>query len=737
MKVILMRNDRHHTRPSLFFFAAWIFLMFGALGLFGLATEAKGNSYSWAAPVNGTFSVSGNWSQPFGQGGSYPMPGDFADFEGTNAYTVTCTGNANAYTEVDSPLTFQMSGSYDVQSNLTIDVPVTVTGSYVFTAATLTISPYATLIVSDGSFETPDLECNNPFPEVPFQIIVTNGGALTTPTTVNGSPNAIVAGLNSIWNHEGSLQMGNGQVLDGAELEASNCASSWMIVGGNDSIVDCADFSTTTLSITNGGVITCVNGAINNYLQAVVSGPGATWTVSEVYSNALGDAGLLIADGGTMSCEDFLNSGSGCTVGGVGSTLTIYGRLNTGIMQVTNGGALILNGTNVTNSSIIVRDVGSLLHLNALLIAPDSSFGVFNGAAVSHTTLNLAPVSGTSRALTVDGSASQLNLSGDLTIGAGGTGTVLVSDQGLLKVDGDLTVGNGTLTISTGGQVQCQDVDVAAQPTASASISISDSGSVLQASELNIGFGGQGSVSVSGSGSAEISGSIELGSQGTMNVSGGGVTLGATSPAAATGTLQINGDGALSGTGTIDGNVINSGGAVNPGAGVGTMKIKGNYTQSGSGVLNVVLGGTNSGQSSQLGVTGSISLGGELSVTLTNGFAPPIGTQIEIITNSSRSGTFATTQLVPGLSVTYSNAGVFLDVTGNVPPQIANVHEAANNCVFSFGTSSNQTYTVQQNSSLATAGWTTFTNFTGDGSVHQVVAPVTNAPQKFFRVLLQ
>jgi hypothetical protein len=47
---------------------------------------------------------------------------------------------------------------------------------------------------------------------------------------------------------------------------------------------------------------------------------------------------------------------------------------------------------------------------------------------------------------------------------------------------------------------------------------------------------------------------------------------------------------------------------------------------------------------------------------------------------------------------------------------------------------SNQSYTVQHNGDLATTNWVSDTNFTGNGSLMQLVAPVTNAPQRFFRV---
>ena len=53
---------------------------------------------------------------------------------------------------------------------------------------------------------------------------------------------------------------------------------------------------------------------------------------------------------------------------------------------------------------------------------------------------------------------------------------------------------------------------------------------------------------------------------------------------------------------------------------------------------------------------------------------------------------------------------------------------------FGFQSVSNQSYTIQRNDDLTTANWIFYTNFTGNGSLMQLVAPVTNTPHRFFRV---
>ena len=55
------------------------------------------------------------------------------------------------------------------------------------------------------------------------------------------------------------------------------------------------------------------------------------------------------------------------------------------------------------------------------------------------------------------------------------------------------------------------------------------------------------------------------------------------------------------------------------------------------------------------------------------------------------------------------------------------------NFTFNFQTVSNQSYTVQQNSNMATSNWQFLETITGDGSLKQFLVPTTNA-QRFLRL---
>ena len=71
---------------------------------------------------------------------------------------------------------------------------------------------------------------------------------------------------------------------------------------------------------------------------------------------------------------------------------------------------------------------------------------------------------------------------------------------------------------------------------------------------------------------------------------------------------------------------------------------------------------------------------------------------------------------------------------GKCKPLWLSAQRSGNGVAFSFQSVSNQSYTVQQNTNLATANWSYYTNLTGNGSLLQLIAPGSDSPQAFFRV---
>jgi len=123
------------------------------------------------------------------------------------------------------------------------------------------------------------------------------------------------------------------------------------------------------------------------------------------------------------------------------------------------------------------------------------------------------------------------------------------------------------------------------------------------------------------------------------------------------GTVVVTG-GVLAGVGTIGGDLTNSGGAVSPGNSAGELAVTGNLALN-SGKLSVEVGGLGAGESDKLVVTGTADLGGELEVSLIDGFVPEMFDEITILTAGTVTDTFDSTSGLTGLG---GKAGLYFAV---------------------------------------------------------------------------
>jgi hypothetical protein len=168
-------------------------------------------------------------------------------------------------------------------------------------------------------------------------------------------------------------------------------------------------------------------------------------------------------------------------------------------------------------------------------------------------------------------------------------------------------------------------------------------------------------------------GTVEV-DTGTLRFSGAyiqnaGVTELAGGTLTAAASVSILG-GRLSGSGTVNGDVINLG-LVSPGddGTAGVLTINGGYTQGETGVLLIDLGGLSAGTAyDQLVVSGTAALGGTLVVDLINDFQPRAGDAFVIVTYGSHNGTFTNLDLPmlgDDLTLTpdYGSTGVTLQTT--------------------------------------------------------------------------
>lgn len=149
-----------------------------------------------------------------------------------------------------------------------------------------------------------------------------------------------------------------------------------------------------------------------------------------------------------------------------------------------------------------------------------------------------------------------------------------------------------------------------------------------------------GAATLTNQGSMVNAGRFEVGTLGQVTGSGSYVQTAAAAQTIVNGTFAHNISlqaGTLSGTGTIQGTVQNSGGLLLPGNnGLGMLTIKGQYAQGFGGTFGVNLAGLSQGVTYGLlavqGTGAAVTLGGSLKVGLLNGFSPSLGNTFGILT---------------------------------------------------------------------------------------------------------
>ena len=333
-------------------------------------------------------------------------------------------------------------------------------------------------------------------------------------------------------------------------------------------------------------------------------------------------------------------------------------------------GTLTLGGTNTYSGATIVQ-AGTLKLGAASALSPNTTLNVANGASFDAN--GFSPV------------FSDLSGSGSLSVGTAGLAVQpsgASTFTGVLSGAGGFTMsGTGTLTLSNantfGGTTTISSGTVelgapGALPTGtplvlSAGATLDLNGNTATLGKLE-GSGGTialngASLAVDQDGTSTFSGTIT----GTGGLSKSGVGLliltgdqsftGSTNISA--GELKINGSaatspftvsgGILSGNGTVGTLTVASGGTLAPGNSPGLLTVNGDLTMSGTTTME--LSGTIRGVGGYdaidvSGVTGSITFGGTLTVTLIDGFNPVGGQSFDLFNwTGSSSGTFGTINL--------------------------------------------------------------------------------------------
>lgn len=354
----------------------------------------------------------------------------------------------------------------------------------------------------------------------------------------------LVTGAGSTWNQQDTAFIG----FQGAgQLTVAESAQ--------------ANFNNTvTVGAANGGTgtLSLLSSATGNFSASVILGQNA------------GSTGHFTMDGSatavssTAAMANFVVGGSGAgnlTVTG-GSSLTVGDAANVG----GNDNELIL-GQFATGQGI-----ASVSGTSSSIIASNLAVGIGGNGNFSVTDGALTSVSGITA----------------LGFQAAGAGTLLVAGSGSQLSTTELQVGrastaNSALTVSSGGVVNVGGTTfVAALSGSSGSLLVNGAGSTIFSNSVQIGGasfvqGGVGSLSVTGGGLGQITSTMALYDQGSLQVDSlsrldiglSGGQLGA---------VNVNVGGQLGGTGFVSADVrVGAGGALLPGLNsVGTLDINGN-----------------------------------------------------------------------------------------------------------------------------------------------------------------
>lgn len=361
---------------------------------------------------------------------------------------------------------------------------------------------------------------------------------------------------------DGSTAQINGQAASASVLYVGTGAS------GTLQILDVLNTTTAVLSnsLAATGTVT-------------VTGSAGHWTnMGDLYLGNYGTGALTVETGGTVSTGTTYLGMAGLSDG----TLTLTGTStfqNTGTLFVGYGGTgtlQIYTGADATSDSAIIAD-GNGSDGSAIITGAGSTWTVTNGltvggggigsmeihtgGVVSNGTGAIGQTTGAASSyVTLTGSGTQWNNSGELYVGVNGTADLSVYSgatvssaggiigrhaqgtatlggagsqwtSGALTVGGDRTdatgaAGDGALIINTGAQVLSTDGRVADTATAIGGVSVDGSGSLWQLTGgLSVGTFGSGILEITGGGVVESASGLighEAGSNGAVGIFGSG-----------------------------------------------------------------------------------------------------------------------------------------------------------------------------------------------------------------------
>ncbi len=387
-----------------------------------------------------------------------------------------------------------------------------------------------------------ELTINSGSPTTIDTVITADGGSITFN---NSGTTGSFVGLYTGYFGTGTLDITNGaDVTSSASLigystgstgtaTVDGSGSTWN-TGGNYLYVGRED-GTGTLNITNGADVTSGTGSIGTNTGSTgtvtVDGDGSTWDtgIDNLYVGAGGTGTLNISNGADVtSGRSYIGNNSSstgtATVDGFGSTWDT----GTGSMYVGNSGTGTLN---ITNSADVTSGEGSIGHESgsegtvivdgsgstwdtgtSCMYVGDSGTGtlnITNGADVTSDTGYIGRYSGSTGTATVDGSGSTWDT---------GTDSMYVGNSG-----------TGTLNITNGADVTSGEGYIGHEAGSDGTVTVDGYGSSWDtgSDDLYVGYDDYATATLNVSNDAQVTtgGNFVIGDRGTVNLSGGKLSV--------------------------------------------------------------------------------------------------------------------------------------------------------------------------------------------------------------------
>jgi hypothetical protein len=432
-------------------------------------------------------------------------------------------------------------------------------------------------------------------------------------------------------------------VLQGSSLNAHGLNNQGLLVVDAGST---ADFRGGSFANFSGGVLSGGSYKIGgNFVYDAPGGMGNITTINSGTTVELDGAGQLAFGSGANPTNGILglttNKGTlvlGQDINGVSASLSLAG----GLAQA-GGNLQLVNGSSLTLGGQFTQD--SLSHTQIQAFSTVSAQGLNNAGSITVDSSSVANFA------TGNATGTFANLSSDGTLHGG---TYKVAGSFLYDpyaAPGGANAGGDILRIGTGTAVEIDGFGAMLYNQSVNGLSnLARNSGTLTLSSDDVGFSAElvlnGDFAQQG-GTLRIENGSELVVAGRFSQDANSTTDVSAFSVLAAGDGFLN-EGTLTGTGEIDGDLVNEG-IDNPGD-PGTQTITGSYDQTAAGMLVLEFAGDDPLMSlyDNLSIGGDVTLAGTLGIEFAPGFIPVVGDQFKILSwGGILTGNFANFNFAP------------------------------------------------------------------------------------------